>query len=177
MQNSIQGFRLSAQQRHLWRLQETTPEQPYRALCAILLEGDLQPLILEKALYDVVRKHEILRTTFQRPAGIKTPFQVVSDNAHLAWQAVDLTHLDAAHQQHRLDASMAEERARRYDFERGPLLRVTVFRLSVHRRVMMVSLPSLCADRATLAHFVKELSLAYETISNDREHAAEVMQY
>src|SRR5215813_6186914 len=177
MQNSIQGFRLSAQQRHLWRLQETTPEQPYRAVCAILLEGDLQPRILEKSLYDVVHRHEILRTTFQRPPGIKTPFQVVSENAHLAWQAIDLTHLDAAHQEHRVEASMAEERARRFDFERGPLLRVSVFRLSQHRRVMTVSLPALCADRATLSHFTKELSQAYQSNLQEREEACEVMQY
>ena len=177
MQNPIHGFRLSPQQRHLWRLQESAPEQPYRAVCAILLEGDLQPRVLEKSFYAVVQRHEILRTTFQRPHGLKTPFQVVSANAHPAWQAVDLSHLDPTHQDHRIEASMVEERLRRYDFERGPLLRVNEFRLSAHRRVMTVSLSALCADAASLTHFVNELSCAYTAILNEQELAGEAMQY
>lgn len=177
MQNSTQGFRLSPQQRRLWLLQDSAPEQPYRAVCTILLEGDLQPRALEKALYDVVQRHEILRTTFQRPQGVKTPFQVVSDNAHPCWQAVDLTHLDSAHQDQRISAHLDEERLRRFDFERGPLLRVSIFKLSAHRRLMTVSLPALCADATTLTNFVTELSAAYESILDEKEHGLEVMQY
>src|SRR2546422_9235826 len=110
MQNSSgEGFRLSPQQKRLWSFQQAATGQPYRSVCAILFEGDLQPRTLEKALYTVVQRHEILRTTFHRPPGIKTPFQVVSDNAHPSWQAIDLTDLDATHQDHRIEASLAEE--------------------------------------------------------------------
>src|SRR2546426_12748937 len=122
MQNSSQGFRLSPQQKSLWLAQQAHSSragtgQPYRAVSAILFEGDLQPRTLEKALYTVVQRHEILRTTFHRPPGIKTPFQVVSDNAHPSWQAIDLTDLDATHQDHRLEASLVEEVARLFDFD------------------------------------------------------------
>src|SRR2546426_3192973 len=155
MQNSSQVFRLSPQQKTLWSVQQghssgAATGQPYRAVSAILLEGDLQPRSMEKALYNVVQRHEILRTTFHRPPGIKTPFQVVSDNAHPAWQACDLTHLDVAHRDHRVEASLAEERARLFDFDRGPLLRITLLKLSLHRRVMILCLPALCADSMTL---------------------------
>jgi amino acid adenylation domain-containing protein len=191
MQNATaEGFRLSPQQKNLWSLQQAAAGQPYRAVCAILLEGDLQQGALKKALYDVVQRHEILRTTFHRPAGIKTPFQVVSNNAHPSWQDIDLTHLDAAHQDHRIEVSLAEESARLFDFERGPLLRVNLFKLSPgspagqpgwggrnNRRVMMVSLPALCADSATLANFVAELSRAYELCLNNQECGDEPMQY
>jgi amino acid adenylation domain-containing protein len=173
MHNSTQGFRLSPQQKSLWLRQQHDSAQPYRAVCAILLEGDLQPRVLEQALYSVVQRHEILRTTFQRPAGIKTPFQVVSDNAHPNWQAVDLSHLDSAHQNHRIEASLAEERARPFDFELGTLLRVRAFKLSAHRRMKIVSLPALCADSVTLTNFVKALSDAYERILDGQEIPSE----
>src|SRR3989442_423233 len=182
MQNSSQGFRLSPQQKSLWSAQQAHSSragtgQPYRAVSAILVEGDLQPRLLEKALYNVVQRHEILRTTFHRPPGVKTPFQVVSDNAHPAWQAIDLTHLDVPHRDHRVEASLAEERARLFDFERGPLLRITLLKLSLHRRVMILCLPALCADSMTLTNFVKELSHAYESVLGGQELACESMQY
>jgi amino acid adenylation domain-containing protein len=180
MSDSTQGFRLSPQQRNLWQLLENNPDQRYRATCALLLEGDLQPRILERALYELVQRHEILRTTFQRPQGVKNPFQVVSTNAHPAWQAVDLSHLDTSHQEHRIEVTLTEEHLRRFDFERGPLMRVNLFKLSPHRRVMTIALPALCADAASLRHFVEELRENYEAIVNsrsERKHRQDVMQY
>jgi len=38
-------------------------KQPYRAQCAILIEGNLNTVILKAALENVVNRHEI-RTTF-----------------------------------------------------------------------------------------------------------------
>jgi amino acid adenylation domain-containing protein len=177
MQNSTQGFRISPQQRNLWLLQESNPEQSYGVMTAVLLEGEIQPRVFEKALSALVQRHEILRTTFKRPQGVKTPFQVVIDDAHLSWQAIDLSHLDPAHQEHRIKASFNEERVRCFDFERGPLLRITLFRLSPHRRVLTIALPALCADSATLSHFLRELHAGYEAIINEQIQEGEVMQY
>lgn len=179
MQNSTQGFRLSPQQQRLWSQQQADTAHPYRAVCAILLEGDLNPRVLEQALYHLVQRHEILRTTFQRPTGIKTPFQVVSETVHPGWQAVDLSHLDPAHQTHHIQTTFAEERARPLNFERPTLLRVSAFKLSPHRRVMIVSLPSLCADSVTLTNFAGELSATYETLLSGQQlpDAVDSMQY
>jgi amino acid adenylation domain-containing protein len=181
MQNSsTQGFRLSPQQQLLWSLEQSDSAHPYRAVCVILIEGDLQPRVLEQALYELVQRHEILRTTFQRPAGIKTPFQVVAESVHPGWQAVDLSHLDATHQNHHIQVTFAEERARPLNFERQSLLRVSAFKLSAHRRVMIVSLPALCADAVTLTNFVKELSATYEALLQGLEptgRTGESMQY
>jgi len=158
-------------------LQENHPELSYRTIGAVLLEGELQARVLEKALYEMVQRHEILRTTFQRPQGVKTPFQVVSENSHPSWQAIDLSHLTIAQQDSRIETFLADERARRFDYERGPLLRVSLFKLSPHRRLLTVALPVLCADAASLNHFVLELSRNYENIVGEQENTFEVMQY
>src|SRR5436190_17742115 len=173
----MQGFRISPQQKNLWLLQESNPGLPYLVLGTVLLEGDLQPRILEKALYSLVQRHEILRTTFQRPAGVKVPFQVVSDDAHPSWQGFDLSNVDSAQQQQRINATLKDERSRGFDLERGPLFRVNVFKLSPHRRVMTIRLPVLGADLATLGNFVKELHTAYGAILNEQEYVSDVMQY
>jgi hypothetical protein len=38
---SIEGFRLSPQQKRLWLLQQAGYSQPYRVQCAVLIEGNL----------------------------------------------------------------------------------------------------------------------------------------
>ena len=93
-QNNVEGFRLSPQQRHVWSLQQVSAFPIYQVLSTISINGNLSAEILERAVADVVRRHEILRTTFQRPSGIKIPFQVISDAARLSLQFSDLSNLD-----------------------------------------------------------------------------------
>src|SRR5262245_52947537 len=61
---TIAGFRLSPQQEHLWLLQRSAALSPYRSQCVILIEGRLDERRLTEAIEDVIRRHEILRTTF-----------------------------------------------------------------------------------------------------------------
>ena len=76
---SIEGFRLSPQQKRLWQLQEAGNNQPYRAHCAVLIEGNLNREILKSALQDVINRHEILRTTFRVLEGMNLPLQAIGD--------------------------------------------------------------------------------------------------
>ena len=78
----IQGYRLSPQQHHLWRLQEHSAV--YRTQCCALIEGELQIDVLKRAIEQVVQRYEILQTVFCTRPGIKAPLQVVRDgSSHL----------------------------------------------------------------------------------------------
>ena len=82
MQKTItEGFRLSPQQRRLWLLQQGGDRLPYRAQCAILVEGELDATRLRAALSRAVERNEILRTGFQSLPGMAVPVQVISDGA------------------------------------------------------------------------------------------------
>src|SRR4051812_12957724 len=88
MRNEIAaGFRLSPQQEHLWAVQRDDPTCCLQ--CALLLEGRLRPRALRDALQAVVDRHEILRTTFRRRAGMRAPLQVINDRLAPAWRAAD----------------------------------------------------------------------------------------
>jgi hypothetical protein len=63
-QETIQGYRLSPQQKHLWLLQQDG-RLPDRISCVVKIEGVLETGFLKQALDHVVAQHEILRTTFQ----------------------------------------------------------------------------------------------------------------
>ncbi|MCA1991714.1 MAG: condensation domain-containing protein [Coleofasciculus sp. S288] len=89
MQEQIQGFLLSPQQKQFWLLQHNS--QVYRNQCAILLEGNLKIEVLKAALQQVVDRHEILRTTFHWTRGIKLPIQVITHDSHFSIQEIDFS--------------------------------------------------------------------------------------
>ncbi|HKV10953.1 MAG TPA: condensation domain-containing protein, partial [Thermoanaerobaculia bacterium] len=83
MSVASQGFRLSAQQEHLWRLQQSAPGESFHAVARISVAGDLDPEALRRALARVVERHEILRTEFQQVPGVTIPLQVIAAAAPL----------------------------------------------------------------------------------------------
>lgn len=85
-------FRLSPQQERLWLLQD---QQTYRAHASLLLEGPLDQEKLRKTIETVVRRHEILRTTFHSLDDVSVPVQIIFDAGSAALLEHDLKQLDA----------------------------------------------------------------------------------
>ena len=147
-----EGFHLSPQQKNGWSLQQTQ----YRAFSVIRVDGPLKVQVLESALNTVVERHEILRTTFHLAPGIKTPFQVISTEPQFSWQRVELA-------DDRISEYIDREQEQPFDYFQGPLLRVTLIKQSDDRHLLLVLLPALCADSATLANFISEVSRSYSS--------------
>src|SRR5215510_7756218 len=87
---TIEGFRLSPQQARLWLLQQDAQYPPYNSECCVLIKGPLDAQLLEAALNQVVRRHEILRTTFRRLPAMTLPLQVISENGQVMMRTCDL---------------------------------------------------------------------------------------
>lgn len=170
----IEGFRLSPQQRRLWSLQQDSPV--YHAQCALLLEGDLQTEIFRQSVQAVVNRHEILRTTFHLPRGMKVPFQVIRDSIP-SWHRVDLTRLSAKEQEAKIEDFFQEQGRFLFDFDQGPLLHFSLLALSEQKHVLLVCLPSLCADVASLENLVCEISQCYAARLAGKEVSSEKQRY
>jgi amino acid adenylation domain-containing protein len=130
------GFPLSIQQRNLWNWQA---EKPGFAELRVTIEGALDVAKLKDALANVVARHEILRTTFQRSSGMKYPFQVVSSNPLVEWQSSDL-----------LSATC--------DLQNGPVVRASLTPTGQGKHVLAVRLPAMSADAASLTNILAELT-------------------
>ncbi len=152
-----QGFRVSPQQRQIWTSQLASPDQPFRAAGAFIIARHLDSDRLRQALHRTVARHEILRTTFHRPAGIKIPFQIVSDNADVFWQTSDLKSLPEEQQQERVAVLFAAECKAPLTLEDGPVLRCLLAELSPNRTALILSLPAICADSRTLMNLIAEI--------------------
>ena len=166
MQNQNDSFRLSPQQRRVWKLQQESPA--YRAQCALLLEGNLRPDVLRNALHGIIGRHEIFRTAFHYVSGFKAPVQTIHEGKVPHWRDRDLSQYPAEQQQALIDEYFIRESRRPFDLEESPLLSVLLLTLGTHKHVLLMGLPSLCADIWTLKNLARELSQSYATCLEGR---------
>lgn len=169
---TLSGFRLSLQQKHLCLLQKDS--SAYVAQLAILLEGDIKQKVLKTALEQVIKSHDILRTSFRSLPGMKIPLMVVEDSSIVSWRDIDLSENTI---ETTINLICQEERRQHFDLEQAPLLRVSLLKLSSTKQILLITLPGLCADTWTLKNLFQEISDAYSIYSQGEEFVKEVVQY
>src|SRR6185437_2386372 len=173
IEEHVEGYLLSPQQKRLWRLQQEDGATAYQAQCAVLIEGPLDVEALEEATQAVVDRHEVLRTSFQRQPGMKVPVQVINEHTPVAWSHIDLSGASAQ----RVEDLFAGERQKPFDFDSGSLFRALLVVLSSHSHVLLLGMPVLCGDARTLKNLVGEISLGYAASQQGEAIDEEVTQY
>src|SRR5215204_3228897 len=84
------GYRLSPQQKQVWQEQQHSPAN-YCSQALLVVNGVLDSERLRAATSAVVARHEILRTSFPRRPGMRTPMQVIHEEPSIAWREEDFT--------------------------------------------------------------------------------------
>ncbi len=152
---------LSFAQQRLWFLDQLEPGSPlYNMPAALRVEGELEEEALERSLEALVRRHEVLRTTFRMEAG--QPVQVLWPELKLPLTVVELGEEDAKR--------LASEEARRpFDLEKGPLLRVTLVKVGRGQQVLLLTMHHIVSDGWSMGVLVKELGELYAAVKAGRE--------
>ncbi len=175
-----QGFRLSPRQRRLWLDMRTgnNGDRPaaFHAQCVLRLEGDLDAARLRRALQEIVDRHDILRTTFCRPAGLSLPVQVIAPRGRADWRDVDLRGRAPEEKAAQVEACRIEDWRKPFALAEGPLVRASLLTLAANERFLILTLPALCADAATMRNLAAELCLAFQG-DGSGEDAGDVIQY
>ncbi len=120
---------LSYAQQRMWFLSQWEPDSPlYNIPSAVRLTGHVQVDLLEQAINEIVKRHEILRTTFDSDQG--NAYQLIKPELDIKLTLVDLRDL-AAENRHTEAMRLANEEAQRpFDLVAGPLIRTTLLQLS-----------------------------------------------
>jgi amino acid adenylation domain-containing protein/non-ribosomal peptide synthase protein (TIGR01720 family) len=121
-------FPLTFGQQRLWFIDQLNPGTAvYNIPFAGRLRGRLHAGLLERALREVVRRHEVLRTRFRLLDG--GPVQVIDPEPFVRLPLLDLTALpDAPREAEATRVILAEPHAP-FDLERGPVLRVSLVKM------------------------------------------------
>jgi hypothetical protein len=78
---TVEGFRLSPQQKRLWQITKIEQRAPQYLQCTLALKGELDAGALREAVTCVISRHEILRTAFHSLPTVGFPLQVITDGA------------------------------------------------------------------------------------------------
>jgi amino acid adenylation domain-containing protein len=167
------GFRLSPQQERLWQWQAQS-DGVYVVQCTLQIRGGLDASRLLQALRRIVSRHEILRTGFRKRPGMSLPFQVIADAGEVCWQTHDVSAL-AEQQQRTALMQMVQRERTGFDLEGGAVVRALLVKLAEKKHGLVLSLPALCADTASLRNLVHELQRGYAGLT--AQDASETMQY
>ncbi len=149
-----------AQQR-LWFLDQMDPGSPlYNVPLAVHLDGPLDVAALRRAIHEVVRRHEVLRTTFASDGGV--PTQVIAPTLDVPVEVADLSGLPEPERQAEASKRVEAEARRPFDLARGPLVRAGLLRLADREHIAWVMLHHIASDGWSLAVLTREVAAAYE---------------
>ncbi len=153
---------LSFAQERLWfldRLLERESASAYHMPTAMRLEGSLDVLALERALGEIERRHEILRTRFV--ARDDRPIQAIDPFRPRPLPVVELDGLAPAEGE-ALGRALAEREANRpFDLARGPVHRAVLLRLGGGERVLLQTVHHIVSDGWSIGVMAKELAAGY----------------
>ncbi len=151
---------LSFAQERLWFLDQLEPGSPaYNLPGAVRLEGRLEPAVLGRALSEIVRRHEALRTRFVARGG--EPAQVVDPAVAVSLPRVALSGLPEGTRDGEARRLAREEARAPFDLGRGPLLRVTLLRLGGESWICLLTQHHIASDGGSIAVLVAEMSTLY----------------
>ena len=155
---------LSFAQQRLWLLDQLEPSAwTYNVSVVRRLYGDLRLDALQRALDEVVARHETLRTTFAAHDG--PPVQVVSPPGPVELSVADLTDRPPAEAAMEARRLAGEEARRRFDLAAGPVFRGLLVRLAADDHVLALMMHHIVTDAWSEAVLLGEISVLYNAFA------------
>lgn len=153
---------LSFGQKQLWLIHRMMPHSPaYNVPVARKLDRRIDPAVLERAVNEIVRRHEALRMRFAVVDG--RPVPVIAEQLTIAVEREDISQTPAEERESTLRRRLEEEIRKPFDLERLPLLRVRVFDLGLDAQVLLTTAHHIVWDGWSQGVFDREIELLYGT--------------
>ncbi|TKH92117.1 condensation domain-containing protein, partial [Bacillus cereus] len=158
---------LSFAQNRLWFFDQLEKESAlYNIPITLHLTGNLDIKVLEQSINEIIRRHEILRTTFDEVEN--KPVQVINGFQKRSILCSDLTEYRDEVKKLQMDILIREEACKPFNLKQGPLFRVNLLKINSYEYVLMLNMHHIISDGWSTGIFTKELSILYEDFSNQR---------
>ncbi len=156
----VNRFRTSFAQQRLWFLDQYEPGTGlYNIPAAWRVCGELDREALEQSLNEIIRRHEVLRTTFAGEG--EEPVQVVAECLHLSLEIRDLS--GEANAEQYAQQLVQEEAQRPFDLSEGPLICSGLLKVAERDHIFLLTLHHVISDGWSMGVLMQELSTLYRT--------------
>ena len=159
-----EGVPASIAQERLLKLQQVLPGIPlFNVLYPLRLTSPFDVAVLERSINEIVRRHEILRTTFaivdHRCVQVIAPQLTV----HLTFD--DLYGLPESQKETVGQQFIQEEALHSFNLAQGPLFRARLVRLADREHLLLITMHQIICDGWSLGVLVDELTALYDAFS------------
>lgn len=161
---------LSYAQQRLWFADRLEPGNTvYNMPFQWRFEGEMHRSGLQYALNEMVRRHEILRTTFPVRNGM--PTQKITAELELKLGEIDLQGFSPEEQEAQVKKIAQQEMMWRFDLAQGPLWRMTWLRLDDNTHVLLGNLHHIVSDGWSQGIMLREINKFYEAYLRNQSPA------
>ena len=158
---------LSFAQQRLWFLDQLDPGSTvYNVPGSLRIRGLLDVTALQRSVNEILRRHEVLRTTFSMVEG--QPVQIIAPSLSLSLPVIDLADHPKNEREDEARRFVSEEAGRPFDLARGPLMRVTLLRLDHEDHILLLTMHHIVSDGWSMGVLYRELLVLYEAFSHEQ---------
>jgi hypothetical protein len=160
-------FPTTIAQQTFWFLDQLERGNPaWNIAVRFRIRGHLDIPMLERALNEIVSRHEILRTTFSLIDG--QPRQIVHATAAIPLPVDDLSRLSQAERDLQEERLSIQEGERRFDLKNGPLIRARLLKLVDQAHMLLVTMHHVVSDGWSIGVFSDEVGAHYSAFAENR---------
>jgi amino acid adenylation domain-containing protein len=158
---------MSFAQQRLWFLDQLEPGRPYYNVSFALRIGrPLAESVLRDSLREIIRRHEILRTTFMAVGG--QPVQVVAPELDLSLRALDLRDRPASEREAEVQRLAGEQAQEPFDLAAGPLMRFLLLRTDDEEHFLLTTAHHIVFDGWSVGVLKQELTALLDAFSDGK---------
>jgi hypothetical protein len=160
---------LSFPQQHVWLHGQMASDVPfYNETITVYRHGALSLAVLERCLLEIIRRHEIWRTTFNTVAG--QPVQIVQAPPEtFSIPVVDLRSLPGVDRENQAVRLASEDARRAFDLKTGPLVRILAVRMQDEQYRLYMTIHQIVFDAVTAYRaLLPELTALYEAFASGK---------
>jgi amino acid adenylation domain-containing protein len=155
---------LSFAQQRLWFLDKLESGSSfYNIPTAVRLKGRLNVVALEQSFNEIIKRHEILRTSFHEME--RRPVQVIAPAVFMPLPVLDLRETPHAEREAAARRFALEETRRPFDLTLSPLLRVSLLRLDDEEHILLATMHHIVSDGWSMNIFVQEMTALYQAFA------------
>ena len=150
-------------QKQIWFINQLNQDSPaYNIPFAYDIEGDLNTPAMQRAINEIIRRHETFRTIFMDSND--GPVQVIHPELVIEVPVIDYSQSKNADTE--IKEYIDSESIRIFDLSTGPLIRASIIKRGESSYILVLNFHHIILDHISIVQFAEELSLIYQAYLN-----------